>query len=121
MHSMTKKRLTRIARILRQNSTLAEDRLWRELRNRRLAGLKFKRQVPVGNYVADFLCHDARPIVELDGGHHAEQVEADTARADCIEADGFRILRFWNSNVTQNLDGVLEVIRTTPAIAVIRD
>jgi len=110
---MAKKRLIRIARILRQNSTPAEDRLWTELRNRRLVGFKFRRQVPIGGHVADFLCLDARLIIELDGGHHADQILADTARTNSLEAYGFRVLRFWNSDVTQNMEGVLDVIRAT--------
>ena len=98
------------ARALRRSQTGAELELWRHLRNRQLAGYKFKRQVPRGPYIVDFLCDDAKLVVELDGGQHALQVAYDAHRTAVLEADGYRVLRFWNIEVTENLDGVIDAI-----------
>jgi hypothetical protein len=73
-------------------------------------GYKFKRQVPFGPYIADFLCVEAKLIVEADGGQHAEQVDADRVRTEYFESGGYLVLRFWNNDVLQNLGGVLETI-----------
>ncbi|MFM2410285.1 MAG: hypothetical protein RL481_1113 [Pseudomonadota bacterium] len=105
------KRLTPIARRLRRNRTDAEDRVWCHLRNRQLEGAKFRFQAPVAGYVADFLCTEARLIVELDGGQHGEQLEQDEARTRALEAAGYTVIRFWNNDVLTNTDGVLEAIR----------
>jgi very-short-patch-repair endonuclease len=105
------KRLTPIARRLRRDRTEAEARLWRYLRNRQLEGVKFRFQSPVGPYVADFLCTEAKLIVELDGGQHGEQIEKDAARTKMLEAAGYKVLRFWNNDVLANTEGVLETIR----------
>jgi very-short-patch-repair endonuclease len=101
---------SRHARALRANQTEAEARLWRMLRDRRLAGAKFRRQAPVGPYIADFVCLAAKPIVELDGGQHAENAEADASRTAWLEDRGFRVLRFWNNDALANTDGVLEEV-----------
>jgi very-short-patch-repair endonuclease len=101
---------SRQAKALRANQTEAERRLWLKLRDRRLDGAKFRRQVPVGPYIADFACHAAKLIVELDGGQHAENAEADALRTGWLERQGFRVLRFWNNDVMANIDGVLERI-----------
>jgi very-short-patch-repair endonuclease len=105
------------ARALRKNSTDVERILWSELRDHRLNGASFRRQVPIANYIADFVCHAAKLAVELDGGQHfsddAEQ--ADAARSAVIEARGFRVLRFSNHDVMTNRGGVLEVIATAIA------
>jgi very-short-patch-repair endonuclease len=101
---------TQVARRLRSDQTDAEQRLWLRLRDRRLCGAKFRRQVPIGPYIADFLCHDAKLIVELDGGQHAEN-ETDLVRTAHLEAAGYRVLRFWNGDVHTNEDGVVERIR----------
>ena len=106
-----------LARTLRSNSTDAEKRLWERLRARRLVGLKFKRQVPIGDYVADFVCPDAKLIVELDGGHHAEQAQADAERTHNLEAAGFLVLRFWNSDVMARVEHVLAEIAATAMYA----
>jgi very-short-patch-repair endonuclease len=98
------------ARKLRRNQTDAELKLWLHICNRRLDGLKFRRQVPIGGFVADFLCEDARLIVEVDGGHHSEQSESDLARTKALQAAGFELLRFWNNEILQNIDGALERI-----------
>jgi very-short-patch-repair endonuclease len=114
---VTAKRLTPVARALRRNRTDVEDRLWQRLRNRQLEGEKFVFQFPIGPYVADFACRTARLVVELDGGQHGEMIAADAARTAVIEAFGYRVIRFWTSDVTGNLDGVLEAIRQELLIA----
>ena len=101
------------ARTLRKSQTDAEAILWSRLRNRQMAGRKFRRQVPLLGYVADFASLDAKVIIELDGGQHAEQAEADEKRTRVLEAAGFLVLRFWNADVFSNHDGVLETIHTT--------
>ena len=82
--------------------------MWQHLRNRQLGGHKFRRQASVGGSVADFLCAEKRLIVELDGSQHSE--EADAARTAQLERHGYRVIRFWNSDVNENLDAVLERI-----------
>lgn len=109
---MTQKRLTPISRKLRRASTDAETRLWSRLRNRQLSGFKFRRQMPIGNHVADFACEEARLVIELDGGQHADNA-ADAARTAATEAAGYHVLRFWNHDVLGNTDGVLEEIART--------
>jgi very-short-patch-repair endonuclease len=101
------------ARRLRRDQTDAERKLWFRLRDRRLGGLKFRRQVPIDHYVVDFCCESARLIVELDGGQHALRSEADAARTKTLEARGYLVLRFWNNDVLQNTDGVLQNIIDT--------
>ena len=105
------------ARELRKKSTDAERILWSELRDHRLNGIGFRRQVPIKNYIADFVCHSAKLVVELDGGQHfSDQSEhADAARSAVIEARGFRVLRFGNLDVTTNRAGVLETIAAAVA------
>jgi isoleucyl-tRNA synthetase len=98
------------ARELRQNSTEVEKKLWSELRGRRFENYKFRRQMPLGDYIADFVCWDRALIIELDGGQHAEQKEYDKKRTEYLEGLGFKVVRFWNNDVTQNLEGVLETI-----------
>lgn len=96
------------ARSLRRNSTEAEQRLWRHVRNRQLGGFKFKRQETIGPFVADFACVECKLIVEADGGQHSD--DADHERTAYLQRLGWRILRFWNNDVLQNTDGVLETI-----------
>jgi very-short-patch-repair endonuclease len=105
-------RLKSNARALRKNSTDVERMLWSELRNHRLQGASFRRQVPIENYIADFVCHAARLVIELDGGQHFsdDQERADAARTAVIERNGFRVLRFSNLDVITNRTGVLETI-----------
>jgi len=105
------------ARALRKNSTDAERILWSELRGHRLLGAGFRRQVPIENYVADFVCHAARLVIELDGGQHfsEEAEQRDASRSAAIEAKGFQILRFANNDVLANRAGVLETIATAIA------
>ena len=85
--------------------------LWFRLRDRRLNGLKFKRQVPIDKYIVDFCCAEARLIVELDGGQHATRDE--TNRMAILESMGYLVLRFWNNEVLQNTEGALEEILNT--------
>jgi very-short-patch-repair endonuclease len=99
------------ARNLRRFSTEAEKLLWSRLRARRLEGFKFRRQVWIGNYVADFLCAEARLVVEADGSQHADQVEYDGRRTIFLEQEGFSVVRIWNNDVTGNIEGVLSLIR----------
>ena len=100
--------LTSRSRRLRQDSTDAERKLWSVLRNRQLNGFKFRRQVEIDGYIADFHCPEARLIVELDGGQHTP--ERDARRTTYLESQGFRVIRFWNNDVLQNLDGVWATI-----------
>ena len=101
------------ARSLRRTSTNAEILLWQHLRNRRLPGYKFRRQVPIGKYIVDFLCEDLAIVIELDGGQHMEQEKYDTTRSEWLVANGFRVLRFWNNDVMRNIDGVLQSLTLT--------
>ena len=105
------------ARALRKNSTDAERILWSELRDHRLNGASFRRQVPIKNFIADFVCHAAKLVIELDGGQHfSDDAErADAARSAVIEAQGFKVLRFSNHDVMTNRAGVLETIAAAVA------
>jgi len=103
-------RLRPYARRLRRSETDAERKLWFRLRNRRLAGLKFRRQHPIGPFVADFCCTEARLIIELDGGQHALKRRSDTKRTAYLEGQGYRVLRFWNDEALSNTDAVLQRI-----------
>ena len=98
------------ARQLRARQTEAERKLWFLLRDRRLNGAKFRRQVPIGKYIADFVCQEEKLIVELDGGQHADQVAYDTARTEWLAGVGYRALRIWNNDLTENEEGVLTAI-----------
>jgi len=97
------------ARQLRRNQTNAELELWMRLRGRQL-GAKFKRQHLIGPYITDFCCLELRLVIELDGGQHLEQVEADQKRSAYIASRGFRVLRFWNDQVLKETDAVLDQI-----------
>ncbi|MDA0807445.1 MAG: endonuclease domain-containing protein [Planctomycetota bacterium] len=97
-------------RELRERSTKAEQLIWAVVRNRRLAGLKFRRQHSVGYYIADFACLDPRLIIELDGEYHRATEEADATRQQFLETAGFKVLRFANSDVLENVEGVAVAI-----------
>ncbi|MGJ7454422.1 DUF559 domain-containing protein [Sphingomonas parapaucimobilis] len=103
-------RPTRQARELRLNPTDAERRLWRALSRRQVAGARFNRQVPVGPYIADFAARSEKLIVEVDGGQHDERAAYDEARTRYLAAQGWRVIRFWNNDVLQNLEGVVATI-----------
>ena|SRR5271165_6929785 len=97
------------ARAMRKTPTEAEQRLWRLLRDRRLGGLKFRRQIPVGPYIVDFLCVGARIVVEADGSQHGES-QRDAVRDAFLAGEGWTVLRFWNHEVLHNRDSVIETI-----------
>ena len=102
-------KLTPLARNMRKAQTDAERLLWSRLRNRGLAGYKFRRQYPVGGYIVDFLCMDRMLVVELDGGQHLDNPE-DEIRTRELERQGLRVIRFWNNQVLNETDSVLEAI-----------
>jgi BirA family biotin operon repressor/biotin-[acetyl-CoA-carboxylase] ligase len=104
---LPEKRLTSAARKLRASSTDAERLLWSRIRSRQL-GAKFVRQFPIGPYIADFACRSAHLVIERDGGQHNQAIN--TPRTVIIEAHGYRVIRFWNNEVMDNLDGVLATI-----------
>ncbi|HXE36852.1 MAG TPA: DUF559 domain-containing protein [Azonexus sp.] len=99
----------RIPQELRNNATDAERKLWQFLRGKQL-GVKFRRQHPFSNYVLDFVSLEAKLVVELDGGQHAEAATGDMARSRLLEAAGFRVLRFWNNQVFQETEAMMEAI-----------
>jgi very-short-patch-repair endonuclease len=100
------------ARQLRANATDPEMRLWRHLRRSPLLGSHFRRQVPIGPYVADFACMAARLIIEVDGSQHGDTAikARDDSRTRWLEREGYRVLRFWNNELSENIKGVLEAI-----------
>ncbi len=100
------------ARRLRANATDPEARLWRHLRRSELLGSHFRRQVPIGPYVADFACMAARLVIEVDGSQHGDAVvkARDDARTQWLAREGYRVVRFWNNDLIENIEGVLETI-----------
>lgn len=100
--------LTSRSRGLRKNATDAERKLWSVLRARQLNRFKFRMQVEIDDYIVDFLCAERRLVIEVDGGQHTQ--ERDARRTAYLESQGFRIIRFWNDDVLQNLDGVWAMI-----------
>jgi len=98
--------LVPVARRLRRDSTDAERVLWRQLRDRQMHGLKFRRQHPLAGYVLDFYCEELRLCVELDGGQHAERAADDEARSTVLGKLGVTVVRFWNDDLLRNPDGV---------------
>ena len=107
---------SRNVRFLRQNATDAERVLWRRIRLRQLDGRRFRRQAPIGPFIVDFVCFDQKLVIELDGGQHAIQMEADNQRTLWLESQGFLVLRFWNGDVLRNTDGVLHMVRNAVQI-----
>ncbi len=97
--------------MLRKNSADVEKRLWQKIRSRQLEGFKFRRQQPIGNFIVDFVNLENRIIIELDGGQHALEKEKDAKRDKWLQGEGFEVMRFWDNEVVENIDGVLEVIR----------
>jgi|ERR1700735_2700244 very-short-patch-repair endonuclease len=104
------KQKTLIARRLRRDGTDVERTLWGALRER-LAPWKFRRQHPIGRYIVDFACPPRKLVIELDGGQHAEMTQADERRSAELALHRYRVIRFWNNEVLDNLEGVLETIR----------
>jgi len=109
------------ARELRRSPTHIERLLWNRLRFWQIDGFKFRRQQPLGNYIADFVCFERRLIVEIDGGQHAAKKEYDAKRDSWLHDQGFIVLRFWNSDIVENMEGVLQSIldnlRNTPFLS----
>ncbi len=103
-------RPTERARDLRNEATNAEQMLWRQLKGLRLQDLKFSRQMPIAGFFADFVCRSHKLIVELDGSQHVEAATYDVKRTQALEAAGYRVVRFWNNDLTSNMPGVLETI-----------
>jgi len=101
---------TQLARKLRHTQTKAESLLWSRLRDRQLNGAKFKRQFRIDRFVVDFFCFEARLVIELDGGQDDALQAKDLERTEKIEALGYRVVRFWNNDVDENIEGVLQTI-----------
>ncbi len=100
-----------IARNLRQRFTEAEKLLWRYLRGRQLEGFKFRRQQPIGSYIVDFVCFEKGLVIEVDGGQHAIEVEKDSERDKWLKGQKLEVLRFWNNEVVNDVEAVLNKIR----------
>ena len=113
-HSISCKQRKR-SQELRHDQTQAEAYLRERLRAKRLQGLKFKRQVPIGPYIADFVCRQAKLIVELDGSQHADAADYDERRTRFLQDQGYQVLRFWNNDVLERTEAVLEVILAAAA------
>ena len=99
------------AKALRKRQTKAEGLLWKHLKARQLNGVKFRRQQPVGSYIVDFVSFEQKIVIEIDGGQHIKRKDYDVKRDAWFQKKGFRVLRFWNSELFQDTEGVLEVIR----------
>ena len=106
------------AKALRANTTAAEDILWRHLRRLELTGSHFRRQVPIGPYVADFACLKQRLIIEVDGSQHGsdEGLHRDEARTRWLNSEGYRVMRFWNNDVMNKTEAVMEAIHDATAV-----
>jgi very-short-patch-repair endonuclease len=100
----------RLARALRRRNVPAEALLWKVLRNRALGGFKFRRQHPIVPYLVDFACVECAIVVELDGTTHLKERCADAKRTKCLEAEGWQVLRFWNTQGFEDLEAVKEVV-----------
>jgi very-short-patch-repair endonuclease len=98
------------AKKMRHEMTPAESKLWAQLRNNRLEGFHFRRQQIIGPYIVDFYCNPAALVIEVDGGVHLEQQEYDRVRDLDLQSIGLRVLHFWNSDVNENIDAVLDEI-----------
>lgn len=111
--SIKRTKRTNLARELRRNETETEQILWSWLRNRQLDGVKFRRQQIIGNYIVDFVSYEKKMTIEIDGGQHSEThiIDKDYARTTRLNSQGFRVLRFWNNDVSNNLDGVIRSIK----------
>ena len=104
-------KLSVLSKALRKKPTDAEKLLWQRLRLRQMEGFKFRRQQPIDKYIVDFACFENRVIIEADGGQHAINKEQDVERDDYLRLHGFKVLRFWNNDILQNMEGVLKRIR----------
>ncbi|OHD06313.1 endonuclease domain-containing protein [Sphingopyxis sp. RIFCSPHIGHO2_12_FULL_65_19] len=104
------KRPTGRSRELRNNATEAERKLWIQISARKLAGVRFNRQFPIGPFICDFVSRTAKLVIEVDGGQHAVDVEKDQSRTAFLEAQGYRVIRFWNNDVVERIEGVVSEI-----------
>jgi len=98
------------ARKLRKNLTDAESFVWSKLRHCQMSGWRFRRQAPIGPFIADFVCFECKLIIELDGSQHTEQLEADAERTQWLVSQGYRVIRFWNHEVFEDWDNVSDRI-----------
>ena len=105
------RRIVAAARKLRRTSTDVERRLWHRIRDKQIEAFRFRRQRPIGKYIVDFICLEAKLIVDLDGGQHSESVLLDEKRTVFLASLGYHVVRFWNNEVLENMDGVLARIR----------
>jgi len=103
--------LAHFAKKLRKNSTVVESLLWQRLKARQIQGVKFRRQQPIENFIVDFVSFEKRIVIELDGGQHKMNRKKDNKRDRFLAENGYTVLRFWDSEVIENMEGVLEVIR----------
>ncbi|MFO1474019.1 MAG: DUF559 domain-containing protein [Lysobacterales bacterium] len=104
-------RLRYNARKLRNNATDAERLLWKSLRGRQVDGFRFRRQMPIAGYIADFACPEAGLVIELDGGQHSERTGYDEHRSDALRQHGYRVLRYWNNDVVSCIEDVVADIQ----------
>ncbi|MGN6820964.1 MAG: endonuclease domain-containing protein [Sphingomonas sp.] len=116
------KRPTKLSRELRANMTPAERKLWEHLSARKVAGVRFNTQFPIGEFVGDFVSRSAKLVIEVDGATHGESERAEAARTRYIERRGYRVIRFWNNEVMGNVEGVVsEIERVLSETAAIRN
>ena len=103
---------TTLARNLRKNATIQERRLWNLLKNRQFHNLKFKRQQPIGDYIVDFICKEAKIIIEVDGGQHneSENIKYDKTRTEFLNGLGYKVIRIWNNEIYENIEGVINIL-----------
>lgn len=109
MPKCSKEAITR-ARNLRKKLTDAERKLWLAIRRKQIKNLFFRKQVPIGIYIADFVCHEVFLIIEIDGGQHMENIKYDCQRTKYLEEKGYKVLRFWNNEVLLEFETVMEII-----------
>ena len=113
------RRPTARSRELRNNATEAERKLWQHISGRKLGGTRFNRQFPIGQFICDFVSREKRIVIELDGGQHSQAIAYDERRTRFLNAQGYRVIRFWNSEVLDNIEGVLtrimQVLDNTPS------
>lgn len=107
-----RKDLLVLAKAQRKTKNPWEAKLWKLLRAKGVRGFKFKRQVPVGSYIVDFCCRKPKLVIEIDGGQHNDpkNIKSDKARSDYLKNEGYKILRFWNNEVQENIDGIFQTI-----------
>ena len=110
---MKNKHLTILARNLQRNQSDAERNRWSRLRRSQLNGVKFRRQQPVGDYIVDVISFEKRLIIEIEGGQHIESTKNDSVRTEYLESQGYRVIRFWNTDIMQNIEGVIDEILNT--------